>query len=193
MAVEDSVIDIILDSYHDYYNQITDDIVSGVREGVEEGVREGVRSGVLEGLSESLDLGFLKISKKTPKELEDILRAAAVDEARKQVKQAVKSEICPVLQEQLRNLCESALDEIKGHGIRGNAGTVEEIKKLDISGLAGNKKAEVEQRIKEHLPQSSIFAPLFDEVQNAIYECIAENVSSCEKRMQDVAQGKITV
>ena len=161
------------------------DIVSGVKAGVEEGVREGVKKGVLEGLSESLDLVFLKISKRTPEGLEKILRDVAVDKVRKQVKQAVKSEICPLIHKQLEDLCESALDKIRDHEIRVNVGAVEEIKKVDISRLMSVKKAEVGERIKEHLPQDRILALLFDEIQSAVYECIAESVGSCEKRLQD--------
>jgi len=185
MPMEDDVVDAVLDSYKEYYSRIVGDIVSGVKAGVEEGVREGVKKGVLEGLSESLDLVFLKISKRTPEGLEKILRDVAVDEVRKQVKQAVKSEICPLIHKQLEDLCESALDKIRDHEIRVNAGAVEEIKKVDISRLMSVKKAEVGERIKEHLPQDHVLALLFDEIESAVFECIAESVGSCEKRLQD--------
>ncbi len=183
--MEDDVVDAVLCSYKEYYSRIADDIVSGVKAGVEEGVREGVKKGVLEGLSESLDLGFPKISKRTPEGFEEILRDVVVDEVRKQVKRSMKSEICPLIHKQLEDLCESALDKIRDHEIRVNAGAVEEIKKVDISRLMSVKKAEVGERIKEHLPQGHILALLFDEIQSAVYECIAESVGSCEKRLQD--------
>ncbi len=183
--MEDDVVDAVLCSYKEYYSRIADDIVSGVKAGVEEGVREGVKKGVLGGLSDSLDLGFLKISKRTPEGLEEILRDVVVDEVRKQVKRSVKSEICPLIHKQLEDLCESALDKIRDHEIRVNVGAVEEIKKVDISRLMSVKKAEVGERIKEHLPQDHILALLFDEIQSAVYECIAESVGSCEKRLQD--------
>ncbi len=183
--MEDDVVDTVLCSYKEYYSRIADDIVSGVKAGVEEGVREGVKKGVLEGLSESLDLGFLKIGKRTPEGFEEILRDVVVDEVRKQVKRSMKSEICPLIHKQLEDLCESALDKIRDHEIRVNAGAVEEIKKVDISRLVSVKKAEVGERIKEHLPQGHILALLFDEIQSAVYECIAESVGSCEKRLQD--------
>ncbi|CAD7771943.1 MAG: hypothetical protein KBONHNOK_00455 [Candidatus Methanoperedenaceae archaeon GB50] len=134
-----------------------DDIVSGVKAGVEEGVREGVKKGVLEGLSESLDLGFPQDQvKERQKDFEEILRDVVVDEVRKQVKRSMKSEICPLIHKQLEDLCESALDKIRDHKIRVNAGALEEIKKVDISRLMSVKKAEVGERIKEHLPQDHI-------------------------------------
>lgn len=190
MTIDEDVINDIIQYCQKYFEDLEDEIIFGVKEGVSEGLREGVKRGILDGLSKSLDIGFLSISKRTPKKLEEILRDAASGEAKKQVKKAVKSEICPVIQEQLKNLCDSILNKLKEYEIRASGDTVDAIEKIDIGRLAGDRKAEFERHIMQHLEQGHIFVPLFDELQNAVYECITESVNSCEKRIQDAAQGK---
>lgn len=164
------------EQYNTYIEEIQQEFISGVTEGVEEGIPEGVKKGILTGLNDCFDMGFLKIRNYQTRSVETIFDDFVTETSEALTKDLVNTKICPTIREQMQDMCDRAVDEIKTHEITADTGIMD---LPEVTDLADEKISEMEQRLKQKLPGNLKIPIFFDSLQKRTYKCIKANLNTC--------------
>ncbi len=171
--------DYLHEQYNTYIEEIQQEFISGVTEGVEEGVPEGVKKGILTGLSDCLNLGFLNIRNYQTRSVEAIFDDFVTKTPEALAKDLVKTKICPTIEEQLQDLCDKAVNEIKTQEITVDTKIMD---LPEVTDLSDEKISEMEQRLIQKLPGNLKIPIFFDSLQKGTYKCIKANLNTCLNR-----------
>lgn len=183
-GVED---DSLINSYSNYCDNLKNELVSsleiGIKEGVKEGIEEGIKNGIKTGITECLNLRFINLRGAKIKDLDQILMEVSGDEIEEHVKNSIKKEICPIIENNVKNYCDSTLEAVKEKEIIVNEGAINLTRNKVFKKMIELKKEELEKNIYSYFPKNFVFISLSKRVETAICKCVIENINKCTKRI----------
>lgn len=181
MTTTQNISDYLHEQYNTYIKEIQQEFISGVTEGVEEGIPEGVKKGILTGLNDCFDLGFLKIRNYQTRSVEAIFDDFVTETSEALAKDLVNTKICPIIREQMQDMCDRAVDEIKTHEITADTGIMD---LPEVTDLADENISGMEQQLKQKLPDNLKIPIFFDSLRKGTYKCIKANLNTCLNKMR---------
>ena len=183
-GVED---DYLINSYSNYCDNLKNELVSsleiGIKEGIEEGIEEGIKNGIKTGIAECLNLRFINLGEAKVKDLDQILMEVSGDEIEEHFKNSMKKEICLIIENNVKNYCDSTLETVKEKGIKVNEGAINLTRNKVFKKIIESKKEELEKKLYSYFPKNFVFISLSKRVETAICECVIENINKCTKRI----------
>lgn len=178
-------IDDIVDSYLKKSENFKNELIMGIKEGVDEGIKEGIEKGILDGLAECFHIGFLNMARTDVKEINEIFKDVFSETTEEEIKSFVGKEICPKIDENIQNVCDIAVDEIKEQKITISSGAVELIKEQNLPKFADTKIDEIKQDMERHLPKNFVLSVLLQKFQTSISECFVKSLNRCKNKTRD--------